>query len=167
MASRRSSIENDPVFSSTPRKRSHDMTIEPGPRTQSSSPTSQGTQRGIRTASPTRTDQQSDQLEDGDFDPDEPLPGLDWTDLETRYHQAMEKHNQEELKLQQDFDALTKYFQAWTSTTTHHETDRSFARYKTRVAFTKHTEEEGEQKRQHYQKVVQALQSALDLLNGS
>ncbi|KAK8186527.1 hypothetical protein BC567DRAFT_216128 [Phyllosticta citribraziliensis] len=105
MASRRSSIENDPVFSSTPRKRSHDMTIEPGPRTQSSSPTSQGTQRGIRTASPTRTDQQSDQLED-----------------------AMEKHNQEELKLQQDFDALTKYFQAWTSTTTHHETDRSFAR---------------------------------------
>lgn len=117
-------------------------------------------------ASPTRTDQQSDQPEDDDYGPDEQLPGLDWTELETRYHQAMEKHHQEEQKLVQDFDALTKYFHVWCSTTTHHETDRSFARFKTRVAFTKHTEEEGEQKRQHYQKVVQALQSALDLLNG-
>ncbi|KAK7533687.1 hypothetical protein IWX49DRAFT_311377 [Phyllosticta citricarpa] len=167
MASRGLSMEDESNYSSTPRKRSHDVTEESGPRIQTSSPSSQGTQRGIRTTTPAPAGQQEqEQIDDDEFDPDEPLPGLDWDELEARYHQAMDERNNEERKLLNDFTDLVKYFKVWSSTTTHYETDRSFARLKTRMAYTQHTEEEGEQKRQHYQKVVQALQSALDLLNG-
>ncbi|GME40278.1 Zinc finger fyve domain-containing protein 19 [Neofusicoccum parvum] len=104
------------------------------------------------------------QTEEDELDPGQPLADFDWTELEARYHGAMKERNAEEQELFNEFERLMNFFQMWANTTTFHETDRTFTRLRTRMAHVQHAEDQLEEKRGHYLKVVNAFESALRLL---
>ncbi|KAK8218167.1 hypothetical protein IWZ01DRAFT_139589 [Phyllosticta capitalensis] len=157
----------------TPRKRSfgasslEDFEEVRSDTAQSSSPSTE-TQRDVRSTTPPPADErvQAPSPEEEDIDPSEPLPAMDWPHLQERYHRSMGERNEAERELYKEFADLINYFNIWAQTSTIHETDRSFARLKTRSAHTQRYENSTEETRQHYQMIVQAFQSALELLNG-
>ncbi|KAK5112500.1 hypothetical protein LTR62_004257 [Meristemomyces frigidus] len=97
-------------------------------------------------------------------DPQEPIPEFDWTDLESRYHNKMADLKKNEDEIYKEFNDLCNFFNVWANATQYHEVDRSFKRLKTQMTYVRHEEEELEQKRGHYMKVVDAFKSALLLL---
>ncbi|MCJ1249072.1 hypothetical protein MMC30_006294 [Trapelia coarctata] len=100
-------------------------------------------------------------------DPKMPLDGFDWADLEKRYHDKMDECRETENEICEEFGKWVRVFEAWASTTIHHENERSIKRLKTRMRYVHGAEERLEKKRQHYSSVVKAFESALALLGPS
>ncbi|KAF2772056.1 hypothetical protein EJ03DRAFT_267557 [Teratosphaeria nubilosa] len=98
-------------------------------------------------------------------DPNERIEDFDWTSLQQRYHDRMRELGGQEQRIFVDFNELCNYFGVWADASRTHEVGRSFKRLKTQIAYVRHEEDQLESKRQHYIKVVQAFQSALQLLN--
>lgn len=104
--------------------------------------------------------------DEDEYDPAQRLKPLDWTRLEENYHDAMNKCDQDEAALTDEWAALMNFFQIWAQSGHTQETDRSFKRLKTRMAHVQRSEESIEKTRLHYVNVVQAFESAMQLLNG-
>ncbi|KAF2088274.1 hypothetical protein K490DRAFT_64953 [Saccharata proteae CBS 121410] len=140
-------------------------TPTPGPRL--SSPMIQDSDSDSQNVTSVKPNQQNvnDEEEEEQSDPTEELAEFDWTDLQERYHDAMKKLQAEETQIGIEFTDLMKFFELWAQTTAAHEVDRSFTRLMTRSAHVRISEAQLEEKRQHYMKVVNAFQSALNLLN--
>lgn len=100
-----------------------------------------------------------------DDDPHDPLKEFDWNDFESRYEKAMQDANDHEESLRSDFERLTEYFGVWSLSASDCDHERSSKRIKTRALYVRHAEETLEQKKQHYNQVVQAFKSALALLS--
>ncbi|KAK3116402.1 hypothetical protein LTR53_003266 [Teratosphaeriaceae sp. CCFEE 6253] len=100
-----------------------------------------------------------DHIESDDMDvpvdPQDKIVEFDWTDLEQRYYAKMSELNGKEMAIWTEFDRLCNaglHLLAETST------------LKTQAIFVQHKEDELEQNRGHYIKVVEAFKSALSLL---
>ncbi|KAH9826259.1 hypothetical protein Tdes44962_MAKER03643 [Teratosphaeria destructans] len=98
-------------------------------------------------------------------DPNERIEDFEWMSLQQRYHDRMREIGNQEQQISADFSSLCNYFGVWADASRTHEVGRSFKRLKTQIAYVNHEENQLEIKRQHYIKVVQAFQSALQLLN--
>ncbi|MCJ1272747.1 hypothetical protein MMC21_000534 [Puttea exsequens] len=94
----------------------------------------------------------------------EPLEKYDWDELEARYYAELEKCDEGEKAIQEDFRELIELFHRWTATGSKFEEERASKRLRTRIAFVQQSERSMEEKRLHYVKVVQAFESALALL---
>ncbi|KAK3675645.1 hypothetical protein LTR78_004286 [Recurvomyces mirabilis] len=97
-------------------------------------------------------------------EPQDEIADFDWTDLQARYHDRMTELQHNELKIVDEFSQLCDFFGIWADSMQTHEVGRSFKRLKTQTAYVRHEEDELEQKRGHYIKVVDAFKSALQLL---
>ncbi|KAF1999496.1 hypothetical protein P154DRAFT_226991 [Amniculicola lignicola CBS 123094] len=102
---------------------------------------------------------------DSNDDPAEQIDGIDWRDLEERYHKAMGKCNANEAALLEEWRNLMEFFHIWAAEGHAHETDRTFRRLRTRVTHVQNSEAQLEATRLHYINVVKAFESALALLN--
>ncbi|KAF2855409.1 hypothetical protein T440DRAFT_386046 [Plenodomus tracheiphilus IPT5] len=112
-------------------------------------------------------DEQSDANSDAEPIDDGPahrISDFDWDDLHSRYHAAINKCQDEENELMQEFESLMTYFRIWADSGHGHETSRTYHRLQTRSTYVRHSEEELETKRNHYINVVKAFESALNLL---
>ncbi|KAK6398025.1 hypothetical protein LTR65_003105 [Meristemomyces frigidus] len=106
-----------------------------------------------------------DDLSAGSSTPSEPqdrIEAFDWQQLQQRYHEKMHELDADEQAIFAEFNSLCNASRSRTSQT--HEVDRSYKRLKTQMAYVRHEEDELEQKRGHYIKVVEAFKSALLLL---
>ncbi|KAI9811361.1 MAG: hypothetical protein M1827_005521 [Pycnora praestabilis] len=101
-------------------------------------------------------------------DPKEPLEDFDWEEFEGRYRISMAKHAQIEDDLAKEFHDLVELSSVWSQAGTSHEDDRAIKRciwsLKTRISYVRGSEQQLEEKNQHYKKVVLAFQNALALL---
>ncbi|PVI03735.1 hypothetical protein DM02DRAFT_520175 [Periconia macrospinosa] len=102
-----------------------------------------------------------------EYDPAEKIPDFLWTEMFTRYHDAMNHATHEEIQLLDEWGQLMKFFRIWADAGWSHETDRSFSRLKTRAAYVQHAENNLEMTRKHYIDVVKAFESALALLKNA
>ncbi|KAF7189372.1 hypothetical protein HII31_09350 [Pseudocercospora fuligena] len=100
----------------------------------------------------------------GEALPEVSLPGFDWHDLQQRYRVKMDELNREENEILKDFNQLIGYFSIWADVGSGQELHRSSKRLRTQLVYVQHEEEQLEEKRQHYIKVVDAFKSALALL---
>ncbi|KAK5120378.1 hypothetical protein LTR85_006317 [Meristemomyces frigidus] len=119
-----------------------------------------------------------DDMSAGSSTPSEPqdrIEGFDWQNLQERYHARMRELDADEHAIFAEFEGLcnamsgtklirVQYFAVWANTSQTHEVDRSYKRLKTQMTYVQHAEDELEQKRGHYIKVVEAFKSALLLL---
>ncbi|KYG43456.1 hypothetical protein M433DRAFT_156728 [Acidomyces richmondensis BFW] len=118
-----------------------------------------------RTTDTTAGDDDSLSCDESDLgEPNEPMEDFDWMHLEQRFHEKVKEFNNKEQAILSEFNRLCSYFNAWANTSHVFEVDRGFKRLKTQMAFVRHEEDELEQKRNHYIKVVEAFKSALQLL---
>jgi len=99
-------------------------------------------------------------------DPKAALEDFDWIELEKRHLSMMEERKVVEDEIYEEFNDLVDMFNAWTSATAVHDTDRAHKRLRTRIAFVQSAESKIEERRQHHLKVVQAFENALALLGG-
>ncbi|KAL1794773.1 hypothetical protein ACET3X_006589 [Alternaria dauci] len=108
-----------------------------------------------------------EQTDDEDSDPAGRIEDFDWEDLHVRYHEAMDGCHKEEEELMQEWESLMNYFSVWANSGHEKETDRTYSRLRTRMTYVQNSEEELENKRNHYISVVKAFESALNLLKAS
>ncbi|KAG8530827.1 uncharacterized protein KY384_004184 [Bacidia gigantensis] len=99
-----------------------------------------------------------------EMDPQVKLENYDWAELEDQFSKRMEAFRAEEDGIWEEWKGWGEVFKAWASTISVHDEERAAKRLRTRIAFTQGSEESLEAKRQHYIKVVQAFESALQLL---
>ncbi|KAF2681855.1 hypothetical protein K458DRAFT_308550 [Lentithecium fluviatile CBS 122367] len=104
---------------------------------------------------------------DEEVDPADKTADFDWEKLQESYHQAIDTTSKEEADLMDDWVELMKCFKIWAEAGHLHETDRTFSRLRTRIAYVQNSETRLESTRQHYVNVVQAFESALNLLRNS
>ncbi|KAF2674533.1 hypothetical protein BT63DRAFT_419818 [Microthyrium microscopicum] len=109
--------------------------------------------------------QETDNAAPETFDPKEAIQPFDWDNLYSQFEGEMSQLEQAEQKLFDDLTKLNAYFNIWARTMHEYDAERAKKRLKTRVARVKVSEDELEDKRVHYIKVVEAFQSALQLLN--
>ncbi|KAF2751009.1 hypothetical protein M011DRAFT_464799 [Sporormia fimetaria CBS 119925] len=109
-----------------------------------------------------RSDDASDS--DSQADPGTQISDFNWDGLAERYHDAMRECSNNEAELTSEFERLMAFFRIWANAGHMHEIERTFSRLRTRTLHVQHSESELEQKRLHYIRVVQAFQSALQLL---
>ncbi|KAK7743553.1 hypothetical protein SLS53_004087 [Cytospora paraplurivora] len=93
------------------------------------------------------------------------ISGFDWDDLEVRFERALAGVNEHEQGLLAEFEALVKYFNVWASAASAHDNERATKRLRTRTQFVQLKEADLEKKKQYYEQVMQAFQSAMQLLN--
>lgn len=98
------------------------------------------------------------------MDPQVRLEEYDWAELEDQFTKRMEAFKAVEEGIMEDWKAWGELFGAWASTISVHDEERASKRLRTRIAYTLGSEENLEQKRQHYIKVVQAFEAALALM---
>lgn len=98
------------------------------------------------------------------MDPQVRLEDYDWPDLEEQFIKRMEAFRRDEEAIWDEWKGWAELFRAWADTISVHDEDRASKRLRTRIAFTQGAEENLEQKRQHYIKVVQAFEAALALM---
>lgn len=98
------------------------------------------------------------------MDPQVRLEEYDWAELEDQFTKRMEAFRAVEEGIMEDWKAWGELFGAWASTISVHDEERASKRLRTRIAYTQGSEENLEQKRQHYIKVVQAFEAALALM---
>ncbi|KAF2252770.1 hypothetical protein BU26DRAFT_420202 [Trematosphaeria pertusa] len=108
-----------------------------------------------------------DDGDDDDADPAEKIPTFDWANLEERYHDAINQCSDEEAELMLEWKQLMDFFKIWAEAGHYHETDRTFSRLRTRMAYVENSENRLEKMRQHYIDVVKAFESALALLKNA
>ncbi|KAI1003439.1 hypothetical protein K3495_g4767 [Podosphaera aphanis] len=106
--------------------------------------------------------EESSELHETDMDSE--LPELDWEQFENRFTEALQKLDEEESQILDQFDQLMEMFFIWAQTGSSHETDRTIKRLKTRERYVQLSEDKLEKKKTHYTKVVFAFKNALDLL---
>ncbi|KFY49191.1 hypothetical protein V495_00657 [Pseudogymnoascus sp. VKM F-4514 (FW-929)] len=92
------------------------------------------------------------------------LPEFDWEGLEANYFAAMDKANEVEAQLGEEFRMLANYFAQWSNVPALQDSPRAVKRFKTRQEHVYHSEDMFSQKKQHYEKVVFAFKSAMELL---
>ena len=92
------------------------------------------------------------------------LEEYDWLELEEQFMKRMEAFKAVEDGIWEEWKGWGELFKAWASTISVHDEERASKRLRTRIAFTQGSEENLEQKRQHYIKVVQAFEAALALM---
>ncbi|KAF2186822.1 hypothetical protein K469DRAFT_725504 [Zopfia rhizophila CBS 207.26] len=109
-------------------------------------------------------DANEDEIED-ESDPAEKIQDFDWKHLEERYHDAIKGCEGIENGLMQEWSNLMDFFRVWAVSGHEHETDRTYKRLRTRMAHVQHSENHLEKTRKHYINVVNAFESALQLLN--
>ncbi|KAK7738004.1 hypothetical protein SLS63_002337 [Diaporthe eres] len=80
------------------------------------------------------------------------IASFDWEDLEARFEAALADANQNEQALMAEFEALVR---------------RATKRLQTRTQYVQLREADLEKKKQYYQQVMQAFQSAMQLLSQS
>ncbi|KAF1948800.1 hypothetical protein CC80DRAFT_421722 [Byssothecium circinans] len=102
--------------------------------------------------------------QEDDWDPGEEIEEFDWNALHERYHTAINQASDEEGKLAEEWASLMDFFRVWAEAGHSQETDRSYSRFRTRMAYTQHAEGEFEKTRNHYTQVVQAFERAMSLL---
>ena len=98
------------------------------------------------------------------MDPQVRLEEYDWNELEEQFTKRMEAFKAVEDGIWEEWKGWGELFKAWASTISVHDEERASKRLRTRIAFTQGSEENLEQKRQHYIKVVQAFEAALALM---
>jgi len=98
------------------------------------------------------------------MDPSVRLEEYDWAELEEQFTRRMEDFKAVEDGIWEEWKGWGELFGAWASTISEHDEQRASKRLRTRIAFTQGKEENLEQKRQHYIKVVQAFEAALALM---
>ena len=98
------------------------------------------------------------------MDPSVRLEEYDWAELEEQFMKRMEAFKAVEDGIWEEWKGWGELFKAWASTISVHDEERASKRLRTRIAFTQGSEENLEQKRQHYIKVVQAFEAALALM---
>ncbi|CAK4033428.1 Hypothetical predicted protein [Lecanosticta acicola] len=96
--------------------------------------------------------------------PDERIAEFDWRELEARYHDKVQFFAEKEAALIGEWNDLLDSFGIWATAGSQKEVNRSFKRLRTQMVYVRNEEDELEQKRLHYVKVVEAFRSALDLL---
>lgn len=112
-------------------------------------------------------DEDQDEHDEHDDDsPNTPLPNFDWSDLENRYRAMIAQKVTEEAEVWEEFCKITDYFGAWCSASSRHETNRGLKRHKTQAYFVRAEEQQLEERRKHYVKVIEAFRSALSMLEG-
>ncbi|KAI7786731.1 hypothetical protein LA080_002842 [Diaporthe eres] len=95
------------------------------------------------------------------------IASFDWEDLEARFEAALADANQNEQVLMAEFEALVRYFNIWASAASAHDNERATKRLQTRTQYVQLREADLEKKKQYYQQVMQAFQSAMQLLSQS
>lgn len=110
----------------------------------------------------THDDESDDEVDN--TEPGDKVQAKDWEELEHRYHDMIKKCQGQEEQLAREFDSLMAFFKVWSEAGAQQETNRTYARLKTRMTHVQHSEAELEGKREHYTAVVNAFKSALDLL---
>ncbi|KAF2146634.1 uncharacterized protein K452DRAFT_294187 [Aplosporella prunicola CBS 121167] len=100
-----------------------------------------------------------------DLDPSAALEPYDWEDVAQRYHADIQELRSREDEILAHYSDLLGFFSLWVNASRTHEVDRTFNRLRTRTTHVQYSEEELEEKRQHYIRVVNAFESALKLLN--
>ncbi|OBT89785.1 hypothetical protein VE02_01385 [Pseudogymnoascus sp. 03VT05] len=92
------------------------------------------------------------------------LPQFDWEGLETEYFAAMDKANEVEAKLGEEFRVLANYFAQWSNVSIEQDQERAVKRFRTRQEHVYHSEDMFSEKKQHHEEVVTALKSFMALL---
>jgi len=98
------------------------------------------------------------------MDPQVRLEEYDWSELEEQFSKRMDAFKAVEEGIWEEWKGWGELFGAWASTISVHDEERASKRLRTRIAFTQGSEENLEQKRLHYIKVVQAFEAALALM---
>ncbi|RMZ81169.1 hypothetical protein DV737_g2630, partial [Chaetothyriales sp. CBS 132003] len=111
----------------------------------------------------------------------DPLDDMDWDGLEMQYQQEVGRIDEEEIRLMESIEArfqaccplnaavlqqLTQWqqFLLWMQVSRKKESERAIKRLKTRAAFVQNSERQLLQKQDHFQKVLEAFQTAMSLL---
>ncbi|KFY36090.1 hypothetical protein V494_05324 [Pseudogymnoascus sp. VKM F-4513 (FW-928)] len=92
------------------------------------------------------------------------LPAFDWEGLEKEYFSAMERANEVEADLSEEFKTLANYFAQWSDVSLARDEERAVKRFRTRQMHVYHSEDGFATKKQHYETVVTAFKSAMALL---
>ncbi|OAG09059.1 uncharacterized protein CC84DRAFT_1215502 [Paraphaeosphaeria sporulosa] len=102
-----------------------------------------------------------------DADPADEMAHFNWEGLHERYHDTINTASAQEQELLREFSELVNYFNIWANAGANQESDRTFHRLRTRMTYVQNSEQKLENTRQHYIGVVQAFESALNLLRNS
>lgn len=111
-----------------------------------------------------------DDRHDQTFDEDETshdLAQFDWVKLEEEFEAAMHEADRKEEDVAKQFKELMEYFAIWSSVSLDADKERGFKRFKTREAHIKNSEAQFQKKKEHFDKVVSAFKSAMELLQNT
>ncbi|KAF2636620.1 hypothetical protein P280DRAFT_472848 [Massarina eburnea CBS 473.64] len=112
-------------------------------------------------------EEDDEEEEEEDWNAADPVAEFDWEGLHRRYHEVINNASEEEAALMEEWNQLMNFFKIWAEAGHSHETDRTFKRLQTRTSYTQNAETELEKSRMHYTQVVNAFQSALNLLQST
>ncbi|QIW95839.1 hypothetical protein AMS68_001357 [Peltaster fructicola] len=106
-----------------------------------------------------------DLISDQDWpDPEVPIEDFDWEDLDQRHHERLQEFEVKEHEVFDELQRLNMMLSAWAGAGQAKESERATKRLRTRMSYVQQREVELSQRRQHYLHVVNAFQSALNLL---
>ncbi|KAF2400203.1 hypothetical protein EJ06DRAFT_530189 [Trichodelitschia bisporula] len=115
---------------------------------------------------PKAAGQSAAQENDDTKDPRAPISAYDWEDVQQRVENDLKKRLQEQENVNKELEELMAYYMLWMKTISEHETERTHKRIRTRMHHIQSSEKALEQKREHYTRVINAFESALQLVNG-
>ncbi|ETN37100.1 uncharacterized protein HMPREF1541_08090 [Cyphellophora europaea CBS 101466] len=98
-------------------------------------------------------------------DPSADLGKLDWDELEERFAREIDPIIKEEDKVRAELGARLQQFLLWMQVSGEQEGERAIKRLRTRTAFVQHSETKLDEKQEHYRKVVEAFEKAMQLLS--
>ncbi|KAK5957459.1 hypothetical protein OHC33_001834 [Knufia fluminis] len=99
-------------------------------------------------------------------DPQDVVNGIEsWDVLENDYHKEVGNVIAQEKDIMDGFDARFKQFLLWMQVSNERETSRALKRIKTQSAFVQNSETSLARQEQHYERVMEAFQSAMQLLS--
>ncbi|KAL2436816.1 hypothetical protein ABEF95_014569 [Exophiala dermatitidis] len=98
-------------------------------------------------------------------DPAADLEPMDWDDLEAQYNKEVQSKVAAEQEIMSEFSARFEQFMLYMQVSADYEAERAIKRLRTRIAITRNTETALAQKQAHHAKVLEAFQSAMNLLN--
>ncbi|KAG9247804.1 hypothetical protein BJ878DRAFT_414183, partial [Calycina marina] len=97
-------------------------------------------------------------------DPNVSLEPMDWDSFDEKYKDKFEKMSATEEQLIDEFAALCKSFSFWAAAAGNVDEARGLKRLKTRQRYVQMAERDLMEKKQHYERVVEAFKTALELL---
>ncbi|KAE8451067.1 hypothetical protein EG329_004739 [Mollisiaceae sp. DMI_Dod_QoI] len=95
------------------------------------------------------------------------LRPFDWDDFRRRYKADINKINEDEESLYDDFDKLAQAFGFWGENAANRDNERACKRLCTRERYVLLAEEALEEKKRRYHQVVEAFKQALEMLRSS